>query len=300
MWYLGVDGGGTKTTAVLVDERGVERGRGTAGSGNQTAVGRDRVLANIAAAVGGAAANAGTAPSFAAAWVGLSGVDLPVDTERFAAALAGLAPVVRATNDAELPLSVLPGAVGVALVAGTGSIACGTNADGLQARAGGWGWRLGDEGSGYGIGCAALVAVARAADERGAPTALREQILSAWHLTQPADLIGIVYGGKTNADIAALSALVFDVARAGDTVAQRIVDDGARELACAVVAVAHSLRWQGALSLAFTGGLLLHEAAYRDAVITHVRQTYPVSAVKLVDDPALSAARSLVAAERRV
>ena len=170
--FLGVDGGGTHTRAVLVDARGREIGRGQAAGANWASVGVAAALANIQRAVAAARAAAGVAGPARAAWCGLAGVDRPADRALIAPGLRDLAATLRLTNDAELALAVLPDRAGVCLVAGTGSIAVGRAPDGRTARAGGWGHVLGDEGSGYDIGRQALLAVARAADGRGPATAL--------------------------------------------------------------------------------------------------------------------------------
>jgi len=150
--FLGIDGGATKTLAVIVDVGGQEIGRGMAGSGNQAAVGPERAVASIWRAVAEAARHAGSNKVFLAAWIGLAGVDRPGDRDRLLPHLDALATVVRLTNDAELALTGLDDAVGVAVIAGTGSIALGRDAAGTTARSGGWGHIIGDEGSGYELG----------------------------------------------------------------------------------------------------------------------------------------------------
>src|SRR5215469_11955832 len=78
-FYLGVDGGGTKTLAIVVDEQGIERGRVVAGSANYSAIGLERAVGHVTAAVEEAARAAGTCLPLAAAWLGLAGVDRPAD-----------------------------------------------------------------------------------------------------------------------------------------------------------------------------------------------------------------------------
>ena len=293
--FLGVDGGGTTTRAVIVDAAGVERGRGAAGSGNQAAVGIERAAAEIQHAARQAMDAAGVVGPCAAAWVGLAGVDRPHDHARMLPRLASLAATVRLTNDAELCLSALDGAAGVALIAGTGAIALGRDAAGRTARASGWGHLIGDEGSGYTIGRLAMQAAARAADGRGPDTALLAAIMLAWNLARPDGMIGKVYPDGDKGTIAALSALVFATARAGDTVARRIVADAATELARAAIAVGDALGYEGApLPLALAGGLMVNEADYRAMTLRRIRRRRAVGQVAIVADAALSAARAAV------
>jgi len=295
--FLGVDGGATKTLAVIVDAGGHEIGRGMAGSGNQAAVGPERAVASIRRAVAEAARHAGNNETFQAAWIGLAGVDRPGDRDRLLPHLDALATVVRLTNDAELALTGLDDAIGVAVIAGTGSIALGRDAAGTIARSGGWGHIIGDEGSGYEIGRMALKAVARASDGRGPQTALLPAILTEWRLAKPDAMIDRVYPDGDKGEIARLSTLVFAVARDGDMMARRIMREAATELARAALAVGAMLDFpdgRGGLPVALAGGMLIHEADFRAMLLRRLRRRRPVGQVALVAEPALSAARAAI------
>jgi N-acetylglucosamine kinase-like BadF-type ATPase len=175
---LGVDGGGTKTTALLADRAGRVVARGAAGGSNFKAAGEAAARAAIEAAVRQAYAAAGLdfAPPLAAG-LGLAGVDTPADVERQSAWAAGYLPGarIRVANDVELALwAGTPAGWGLAVIAGTGAIAYGRAPDGRAARVGGWGWLLGDEGSGFDIGLRARRgAVPTAAGGRGGPQCAR-------------------------------------------------------------------------------------------------------------------------------
>jgi len=293
--FLGIDGGATKTRAVVVDASGTVQGEGAAGCGNHSAVGFAAATANIHAAATAAMQVAGETFPVTAARIGLAGVDRPADHARFAPVFASFATVIALSNDAELALTALPDAVGVVLIAGTGSIAFGVDTTGAQARAGGWGWRIGDEGSGYAMGRQALQAASHAADGRGAMTTLLSAILAHWQLTQPADLIGHVYsdGGIANVEVADLAQLVVLQAQAGDATAQRIVRTAADDLARTVLAVAAALDFADhPLPLACAGGLLTQPTGLRAMVVRRLRVRRLVSPVAVVSDPAMSAARA--------
>lgn len=293
--FLGVDGGATKTLAVIVDVMGRELGRGTAGSGNQAAVGPERAVASIRTAVAEAMRQVEGSEPFCAAWIGLAGVDRPGDRDRLLPHLRTLAETVRLTNDAELALTALTGAVGVAVIAGTGSIALGRDTAGKTARAGGWGHIIGDEGSGYELGRRALQAAARASDGRGPQTALLPAIVREWDLPRADGMIGHVYPDGDKGTIARLSALVFAAARTGDDVARRIVREAATELALATIAVGKMLDFADEkLPVALAGGMLIHEADFRAIVLRRIRRRYPTGQIALVPDPALSAARAAI------
>jgi glucosamine kinase len=290
--FLGVDGGGTKTVAVAVDAHGHECGRGISDTANHEAVGFERALQHVRAAVDAALEAAGGESPVTAAWIGLAGVDRPADRELFLPHLESLARTVQLTNDAELALTALACFAGVALIAGTGSIAVGRSASGETARAGGWGHLLGDEGSGYDLGRQALQAALRCADGRGEWTLLLDLILEAWHLARIEDVMWRVYQRPDKAEIARLSAVVFAAAQSGDPVARGIVRRGASELAQSALAVGRELGCAASMPLALGGGLLVHERGYRQQVLRRLRARLRLDPVRIVAEPALSAARA--------
>lgn len=290
---VGVDGGGSKTLAVVVDEWGNERARAVAGSSNHTGVGIEQAVRSIYSAVEDAARQAGCVLPLSSAWFGLAGIDRRDDYDRLLPYLERVARNIRLTNDAELVLSGLPGMVGIALIAGTGSIALGRDARGTMARSGGWGHIIGDEGSGYDLGRRCLQAVARATDGRGQATMLGDMLLKHWQLGDASGMIGKVYGVSDKTVIASLSSLVFAAAGNGDEVACGIVDDAARELALAALAVRDMLDFAGGpVALALGGGLLLHETDFRMKVVDAIRGCLSVGDIALVEEPALSGARA--------
>ena len=206
----------------------------------------------------------------------------------------GVAVEVVVTADAPLLLAAgSPDGWGVAIVAGTGSIAFAQSPDGRTSRAGGWGYLLGDEGSGYALSLAALQGVARMADGRGPETILARSLLDQFHLKEPAELIPVVYQGSLDRPaLAAFAPLVLEAAEAGDAVASAIVQDGADQLASAAVSSARQLGLVSPFPLALAGGLLLASASYRErlleALATRSIRPEPVT---LVPEPAEGAVR---------
>lgn len=293
-FYAGIDGGGSKTLAVVVDAAGHECGRGTGGSANYAAIGIERAVASIYTAVAAATDAAGGTLPLRAAWIGLAGVDRPADHRALLPRLRDLAETLRLTNDAELILGALDDAVGVAVICGTGSIALGRDARGGTTRAGGWGHIIGDEGSGYDLGRACLQAVSRAADGRGQNTVLLDLLRREWDLKEPSDMIGHVYPQGDKKQIARLSALVCSAARDGDAVAGAIVARAADELALGIMTVGGKLHFPDALPLALGGGLLVHEAELREMVLERIRRQRPLARVAVVAHPAETAARAAI------
>lgn len=272
--YLGIDGGGTATRAVVVDASGGVCGRGTAGGANQEVIGLDAAVEAVRTAAHAALAEAGAASPVSAAWIGLAGVDTPADAQGFRPSLAPLAGDLRITNDAELLLGALPHGAGLALIAGTGSVVLGRNARGRTARAGGWGHIFGDEGSGYALGVAALRSVARAADGRGEPTTLTPAVFRALDVAAPSAIIARVHQNWDKPTIARLASLVVATAEAGDGVARALLWQAASDLAEQAHAVMRALVLeapegadQAPIPLALGGGLLLEAPPYRALVL---------------------------------
>jgi N-acetylglucosamine kinase-like BadF-type ATPase len=148
-------------------------------------------------------------------------------------------------------------APGIVIIAGTGSIVYGRNADGEAARAGGWGHIIGDEGSGYWIGREALAAVMRAADGRGPATGLTAEVKSHFGVSDESRLPRIVYDRELpRMNVAALGPIVQHAAEHGDAVATRILERGAEELAQGALSVVTRLEMRGdAFTFYLAGGV---------------------------------------------
>lgn len=293
-YFLGVDGGGSKTLALLIDEQGQECGRGLSGSCNHYAIGAQRAIANLQHAVAAACQSAHTAQRPRAAWFGLAGVDRPGDYSLWLPHLNALAEIVYLTGDVELVLSVLDDRVGIALVAGTGSIALGRDEQGHTWRVGGWGHLLGDEGSGYDLGRQALQAVLRASDGRGPATLLSTLVMEQWQLRHAGEILGPAYSEEGKEQVARLAPLVLRAAQAGDATARRIVRRAGNELARLALTASRHLSFpeDAGVPLALGGGLLLNEVVLREAFLLVWQRHRPVGPIVLAKDPALSAARA--------
>lgn len=294
---LGIDGGGSKTLALVADAALRVLGRGTAGPSNYQGVGIAAAAAALEHAIAAATADAGlAAPTFTAACLGMAGVDRPEDRALMQAWadrwLPGVPLVI--VNDAQLVLAAgTPAGWGVGLICGTGSIAYGQNRAGRWARAGGWGHLLGDEGSGYAVGQAALRAVMRAFDGRAPATTLTAAVLGHWGLAAPPDLVRRVYREPvTPADLAALAPLVEAAAAAGDAVADAILADAGHELALAVAAVIHALNLPSPVPCALAGGLLVKGPALRQHFLAAAQTSdLDLAPVTPVTEPAQGALR---------
>jgi N-acetylglucosamine kinase-like BadF-type ATPase len=293
MLVLGIDAGGTKTVCQLADEHANVLAE-TRGSGaNLQASGELEIEKVLHEVIDGALASATARP--AAICLGMAGVDRPRDADVVRGILLRIGhrsqPFV--VNDALIALEAgVPGGAGVVVVAGTGSIAYGRDAGGRAARAGGWGYVLGDEGSGYWLGRQALRAVVRAADGRGRQTLLTKRVLAHYQVQRPQDLVWEVYhSGLRPTAIASLAAEVGAAAAEGDALARHIIDAGAIELAGAAASVANRLSLD-ACPVVLAGGILRGVTPLRDRVLAELARVMPRADSRVLGvEPALGAVR---------
>lgn len=288
---IGVDGGGTATRALVLDRTGAELAWHEGAAALVGKPGQPVDIEAIAATVEAAARAAGLKLPAAALCAGLAGVGREPDRAAVEQALRsrGLARAVRVTTDGKAGLfDAFEDGPGLLLIAGTGSVAWGRAEDGREARVGGWGLLLGDEGSAYDIALRALRAAARAADGRGPGTPILSRVTDHLGLTAPGDLIAWV-AAATKAEIAGLAPLVCEIARA-DPTAEEIVAGAVAALAAHVETLVRALApWRGAPRLALAGGLLLPDRPLRERLIAAVGSRWPVR--DRPADPARGAAR---------
>ncbi|MGH2371920.1 MAG: N-acetylglucosamine kinase [bacterium] len=272
--FVGIDGGATKTRAVVISEGGAVLGRSEVRSSSAYHREAEEAAGIVVNAAREALGRAGAAGPITALGAGLAGADDPAVHQRLTRALgdAGLAEVVFVDHDAAAALAggtaLQPGIV---IIAGTGSVAFGIDEDGRRARAGGWGPLLDDEGSGYAIGRAALRAAMRAYDGRGEETALSGMLAQRFALGSLASLKMTV---KTlNIDeIASLAPLVVGAARDRDTIALAILTRAADGLAAMIAAVARALGWERArCPLVTAGGMFKAGDAIREPMVRALR-----------------------------
>ena len=244
---LGLDAGGTKTVCLLADDQGNVVAEARRGGANLQASGELEVEKVLHGVMADAVGDRQIVPSVIC--LGIAGVDRPGDFAivRGIMKRIGYQARVLVVNDALVALEAgAPGQPGVVVISGTGSISYGRNGAGESARSGGWGYVLGDEGSGYWIGRAALRAVLREADRRGPGTALTGLLLRHFGVAHPQGLIQEVY--NTNLRPAAIGALAECVQSAfseGDAVAIGILRAATNELEASALSVARRLELIG-------------------------------------------------------
>jgi N-acetylglucosamine kinase-like BadF-type ATPase len=282
-----VDGGGTKTVAWLgaIEPAGepVVLGAGRGGPGNPRAAGFDRAFENLDAAIAAAFQEARLPRrQLVAACLALAGSDRDADRARILAWAEDrqLAQRVRVVHDAEpIVAAGTPEGWGLALIAGTGSLAYGRNRRGATARVGGWGYLFGDEGSGYAIGLAGLRAAARCADGRGPTTDLLNRVQSRLGVTRPSQLVETIYQGPSQRrEIAHLATAVVEAAQGGDWAAGRILARAAQDLAEMVNVLRERLELpRRQLPLALAGSLLLGSRVYQATFLKTLRAAHDIA-----------------------
>lgn len=289
----GVDGGGSRMRAVLVDGTGLELGRGEA-PGCVVTVETCEAAANaVVEAVADASRAAGVRLPVDSLWAGLSGAGREPARLAVLGRLrdAGLAPSLGVGTDAEAAFQdAFPDGPGILVIAGTGSIAWSRDERGRTGRVGGWGTHLGDGGSGYAIGMAALRRVALAEDGRERPTALKDRLLARLGLEDPRELIEWA-GRAGKRDVAALVPMVEGAADQGDAVAASVLDEAAAELDAHVAAVLERTGpWSENPRLALCGGLVWERGPLRTRIVRALAG-HRVALVERDVDPPLGAAR---------
>ena len=293
MHVLGIDAGGTKTVCYLADEAGRIVGEGRGGGANLQSHGELEVEKVLHSVVEQAIDDRSIVP--AAMCLGVAGVDRKEDDQIVRGILRRLGFRTHAlvVNDALVALVAGTGdEPGVVLISGTGSIAYGVNAAGFAARSGGWGYVLGDEGSGYWIGREALTAVMREADGRGSKTQLTPLILEHFRLGKVDGLVREVYDRSLQRQAVAALGTVVERARAeGDVVAAEILAAASDELSRAAESVIQRLQMRGdAFRTVLAGGMFKVIPWLADSVARRLEEVAPrTSATRLGVEPAIGA-----------
>lgn len=291
---LGIDGGATRTRAVLTSLNGQFLGYGQSGPSNYDDVGIKTTRQNIAKAINQTLNEAGPpAPDIQAVFLGMAGVVSQSDRNVILEIASGI-PFIKNANiqvDHDLRIALFGGLVGepgIVLIVGTGCSCYGENHLGQSLRVGGWGHLLDDYGSSYFLGLQALIATIRAADERIPPTLLSSKVLQRLEIPDVQNVMWRVYHiGLQPTEIAALAPLVIDAADHGDAAALQIVQNGVQELALLVQTTAKRLGFydndaegQEDLPVVLTGGLVMSSQLYREALITTIHEKMPQAHVQ--------------------
>ncbi len=285
---LGIDGGGSKTRALVADADLNLLGSASAGASNINTVGAAAATAALGVAIRAALVAAQVQPaSIGAACLAVAGAQSPLVrteleawfraqqiTEQFIV-VADVEPVLAAGT---------PAGWGIALIAGTGAVGFGRASAGPTLQVSGWGHLLGDEGSGYDLARQALRRATQTADGRADAHALLQAVLEFWGLAEPRALIDQFYHKPVvPAEIAELTRPILALADAGDPHARDLLDNTATELVHVAQTLARRLDLRSA-PVALAGGLLCASSYLRERITADLGPAW--GPFTCVDDPA--------------
>jgi len=283
-FYLGVDGGASKTSAVLTDKNGEEISEGFSEGSNFESSGFNKSLVNLKEAVQEATKDSDLAKiksCFALAGVNIEANkkdwEKLIQKDPFLSQLAK----PKIVNDTKAALrSATEDKNAIVVICGTGSNCWGHNREGKEASSGGLGHILSDEGSGYSIGLAALHAITKALDGRGGKTVMTSLLFDKYGLKSKDDLVSLVYGKNnwTKKEVAQVVETVKSAAEKGDRTAGEILEDSAGELALMVKTVSQKLEIRDKkYLLAMSGSVFKIKKLFADKFARKVRQFSPLA-----------------------
>ena len=291
-YVAGIDGGASKTIALIADTNGRILGSGKAGPSNYHNIGIGPASAAIESAVKEAKEKAGIREKPEIAVVALAAVDSERD-------LRVASQFVRDTKVAETSIVVhdsvaalyaaTKGRMGIVVNSGTGSFAAGINSRGKYARAGGWGYIIGDEGSAYAIGLNAIKMAFRSFDGRGKNTSLADLIKRRFRIRKLDDLVSQIYNNELTVEqIASVAPLVIRTEHI-DSISKAILIDAGTQLGEQVCAVASRLKMtRQAFQVAAVGGNFRSGKCIMQALRSKIRECCPKARViHLHVEPAL-------------
>jgi len=281
--FLGIDGGGSKTSCVIGDENSL-LGTGTSAGSNVVRVGERQARESLGAAIRQACTAANITPAqIERTCVGIAGGARPeiagVVRRLLSEFVSGEIEVV---GDMVIAMEAAFGSgPGVIVIAGTGSIAYGRNSKGQAARAGGWGFAISDEGSGHWIGRSAVAASMRAYDEAGIgrTSVLLESIMKSWGVATREQVVvaaNAALNVDATPDFAALLPAVLSAADAGDETARTILTQAGMELAIlAKIVIGRLFGHAEAIPVATSGGVFCNCALVQQVFYNNLRAANP-------------------------
>lgn len=278
---LAIDGGGSRTRCLAIDERGKTLGTVETGASNHLLVERETVVRSLSESIEKALTQSDLKRAdIACVSAGLAGVDYDgAGEEEMKRVLRGLG-FSRTVINGDMVIAhagALAGKYGVMALAGTGSSILGIGKNGERVKVGGWGPIFGDEGSAYRIGQMALRAAARDFDGFDAKTALTEAVKNALGISDFKEAVNLVYvKGLEIREIAALSRAAYEVAEAGDVAARKIFLQAGEELAEGVATAIAQLSMSGeAIEVSYQGSVLESCSLVRESFTARLARCEP-------------------------
>ena len=297
-YFLGFDGGATKTTAAIVDSHGELLIEKTGGPSNFQIIGIPQASGNVVDVARAALAETKLEFSdISGIFLGLTGAGRKNDQKRMKEGFEeylrnkGLpVPWIGVESDALAALEgAFPARAGMILISGTGSILLAKDDNGTVVRTGGWGRFVGDEGSGYAIGRAGLTAYVKAYDGRGKRTSLTELVNERLGIESPQSLVLKLY--HEHFDIASVARIVLEAADRDDEVAVSIIDDAANELMSHIRAAVSITGTE--IPVAFMGSIVSHENLLVTELTELISREFPAIRIRHPEKSAAAGAALL-------
>ncbi len=294
-YYLGIDGGGTKTTVAVSDENGNILFKESGKTINFYSVGMDKACHNLNEIICRVSDKLDT-DFFEGVFIGCSALDNEADEVTLNALCSGIkANKIAMNSDLYIALkSVDSQLCPCVAICGTGSMATGEDENGNIVIAGGWGHIIGDEGSGYAIAVKALEKCCNLCDE-GKTSPLLEKAKAFFNVDDFRKVIDIIYSADTTKDlIAGFAADVGELCDT-DTDAKEIVAEQAHEFAKTVLILLRKVKKCTVLGL--YGGVFTHNLLFREVFKSDIKAEFPAVELQLLSTPpeegALKLARNL-------
>lgn len=293
-FVIGMDGGGTKTKVCVMDLEGSEIDVVFGGGMNINGLGREGVLRNMAEIFAEIKNRCGDWSQLKALCIGAAGISNPELREALmlSVKLAGIEvnPVIFGDQHAALYGAHCQGK-GIILIAGTGSICFGLDGKGKEARTGGWGYLIDDEGSGYALGRDVLSAIAQAEDGRIPPTCMRKPVFDQLGIDNINGMIKFIYADTTGKkEIAALAIHIMKAYEAGEEAAVASLEKAADKLADMVVPVVRKLKLEEG-EIAFCGSVITKNEVVIEKLKNKLKAMFPkLKCIQPKQDAAFGAA----------
>ncbi len=294
-FFLGIDGGGTRTTAAVSDETGKILFTVSGKSINFYSVGMETARKNLAEVIKKATLSFPPEFMFEAAFIGCSALDGDADEETVNALCGGIVNSRKTGMSSDVYAALRASESNCVAICGTGSMVIGEKADGSIAVKGGWGHVIGDEGSAYSIAVTALK-LCCVMHDRNECTPLLESAEDFFGVTDFRNAIDKIYGSGSSKDyIAEFAQNVSALADNGCDISRKIIADEAAAFAETVVSLLKEI--DGTPMLMLYGGVFQHNGFFTEEFLKKVREVYPNQQAKLLGIPpeegALKVARSL-------
>lgn len=292
-YFLGVDGGGSKTAVVIIDSEGNVISKAVGGGSNYRALGTDVAGKNLKEVIFKAVGRFKGKIKYSC--FGMASVDTKKDKRNVKKFIEEcgikrfLSCPILILNDVEIILpAITEKNKGVAVIGGTGSNFYAINGR-KKAKAAGLDYILADEGSAYDIGLKVLRSAVRSYDGRGNKTLLEKYVFKMARVKNVQELKDVVHEGLKS-QIASFSKLATLAASKGDRVAKEILDYSAGEFILGIKAVVKKVGLKGDFDIAFTGSLFTKKVIY-DKVVKEIRKSFPKARFHIVKESALGAAK---------